>query len=289
MEVNLDSVTGMPNTSINTLTNLGQNPIVMGIALVVSILFVVLFMSLGSGDSSGDSGSSGSSGSSSGSSGGKFMEILLWSIFIVLLLLNGLSYIFNLNITTSLTNLFSTKPDMKVIVHPQNIIGEDTAQPIASASTPEVFHVPGNKYTYENAKAVCSAYGSRLANIKEIDAAYTDGGDWCSFGWSENQMALYPTQYAKWQKLQAIEGHKHDCGRPGINGGFIDNPNIKFGINCFGLKPAINADEIQAMNVTPLYPKTQKEINFEKKVDYWREKLPEIAIAPFNHDNWSII
>ena len=166
MEVNLDSVTGMPNTSINTLTNLGQNPIVMGIALVVYILFVVLFMSLGSGDSSGDSGSSDSSGSSGSSSGGKFMEILLWSIFIVLLLLNGLSYIFNLNITTSLTNLFSTKPDMKVIVHPQNIIGEDTAQPIAPASTPEVFHVPGNKYTYENAKAVCSAYGSRLANIK---------------------------------------------------------------------------------------------------------------------------
>ena len=29
---------------------------------------------------------------------------------------------------------------------------------------------------------------------------------------------------------------KHACGRPGINGGFIDNPYIKFGANCYGVK-----------------------------------------------------
>ena len=54
-----------------------------------------------------------------------------------------------------------------------------------------------------------------------MEDAYEDGADWCSYGWSEDQMAFFPTQKEKWKKLQKIEGHKHDCGRPGINGGYI--------------------------------------------------------------------
>ena len=33
-------------------------------------------------------------------------------------------------------------------------------------------------------------------------------------------------------KLQKNPNTKHACGRPGINGGFIDNPYVKFGANC---------------------------------------------------------
>ena len=29
----------------------------------------------------------------------------------------------------------------------------------------------------------------------------------------------------------------NNCGRPGVNGGYFDNPNIKFGVNCYGQKP----------------------------------------------------
>jgi hypothetical protein len=43
------------------------------------------------------------------------------------------------------------------------------------------------------------------------------------------------------------------------------------------------------MMETPLYPKTQNELNFEKRVDYWKDKIPDILVAPFNTDNWSII
>ena len=136
---------------------------------------------------------------------------------------------------------------------------------------------------------MCKAYGGRLATYKEIDKAYDKGADWCSFGWSDGQMALYPTQYDKWEKLQTIKGHEHDCGRPGINGGFIDNKAVRFGINCFGYKPKITENESQLMAETPLYPVTNKEIAFDKKVDYWRDKLPEILVAPFNYNNWSII
>jgi hypothetical protein len=40
--------------------------------------------------------------------------------------------------------------------------------------------------------------------------------------------------------LQKIKGHEHDCGRPGVNGGYIANPLVKFGVNCYGNKRKIN-------------------------------------------------
>ena len=101
-------------------------------------------------------------------------------------------------------------------------------------------------------------------------------------------MALYPTQYEKWENLQKIKGHEHDCGRPGVNGGYIANPNVRFGVNCYGYKPEITPEESDLMQNTSIYPRTKKEIDFEKRVDYWRNKLPEILVAPFNNNNWSI-
>ena len=101
-------------------------------------------------------------------------------------------------------------------------------------------------------------------------------------------MALFPTQTEKWEKLQEIEGHENDCGRPGINGGYIDNPNVQYGVNCYGFKTPITPEEAQLMAETSLYPKTQKELDFEKKVEYWKTKIPDILLAPFNHNNWSI-
>jgi len=283
MEVNLNSITGMPyaNTYLN---NASANPTVILVLSVIIIGYYVLFASLGV--------SNGSTTNSSARSGTVFVEILLWGVFVVLILLNGMSYIFNVDITASIKNLFSDTPEIDIIVDPDDMAGGLTDQ---ETTVPElkfekqVFHVPGNKYTYDNSKAVCKAYGGRLATYKEIDGAYDKGADWCSFGWSDGQMALYPTQYEKWEKLQTIKGHEHDCGRPGINGGYIDNKAVRFGINCFGYKPKITENESQLMAETPLYPLTRKEIAFDKKVDYWRDKLPEILVAPFNYNNWSII
>ena len=70
-----------------------------------------------------------------------------------------------------------------------------------------------------------------------------------------------------------ITGHQHDCGRPGINGGYIANPNVRFGVNCFGYKPVINSEEAEQMSSAPLYPRTTSELEFEKRVDYWRKKV----------------
>jgi hypothetical protein len=43
------------------------------------------------------------------------------------------------------------------------------------------------------------------------------------------------------------------------------------------------------MNTQPLYPRTLKDIKEEKLVDYWRQKIPDILVAPFNKNVWSLI
>lgn len=152
---------------------------------------------------------------------------------------------------------------------------------------PQVFNIPENTYTYEDAQAVCKAYGSRLATYSEIESAYQKGGEWCNYGWSDGQMALFPTQQNTWNNLQHIEGHQHDCGRPGINGGYMANPDLKFGVNCYGYKPRMTPEEEELMATQPLYPKSEKDIAMEKQVSYWKTKLSQILVSPFNSTTWS--
>lgn len=277
LEVNFNSVTGTPTDTFNYFNEQTINPTVLIIVSVVLILYYLVFASLGAGN--GDSEATKAVGKNI-----MFLEILLWGVFIVLLLLNGMQYIFGINVVASLKNLFTAVPEIDFRVE-----APDSISPVPELKlVKQVFHIPGNKYTYDDSKAICQAYGSRLANYKDMEKAYEKGADWCSYGWSEGQMAYFPTQYDKWQKLQTIKGHENDCGRPGINGGYIANPNVRFGVNCFGYKPRITSDEAAAMAETPLYPKTQDEIDFEHRVDYWRQKIPDIVVAPFNNNSWSI-
>jgi hypothetical protein len=275
MSFNINSTTGIP---YSMMTDFSINPIVIAVIIIIIILYYVLFASLGSSTISGTETGSGN--------GIAFLEVLLWGVFILLILLNGMAYIFNINIIASIKNLFSSTPSVDIVVDT-----EESIKPVIPEilMKQQVFHINDNKYTYEDSKAICQAYGGRLANYKEINDAYNEGADWCGFGWSDGQMALYPTQTEKWNTLQGIKGHEHDCGRPGINGGYIDNPNVRFGVNCYGYKPKITPEEAQSMITTPLYPKTNAEIEFDKKVDYWRTKIHDIIVAPFNHNNWSVI
>ena len=79
------------------------------------------------------------------------------------------------------------------------------------------------------------------------------------------------------QITRSIKGHQHDCGRPGINGGYIGNENVKFGINCYGYKPKMTPLEKELLdNSTPM-PMTRREKRFEKKVNEYRKKLPRHA------------
>lgn len=220
------------------------------------------------------------------SGGAKIMQTIMWIVFVFLILANAVSYFFNLNIKTAIQGLFTPKPEIDIIID-QSKIGEPTIPEIRISR--QVFHVPDNKYTYEEARALCEAYGGTLATYEQIEDAYNKGAEWCGYGWSEGQMALFPTQKETFDKLQTIKGHKHDCGRPGINGGYIANPNVRFGVNCYGYKPFITPTEEQIMAEARAYPITKRDIRHEKKVNKFRNKLERINIAPFNKNAWSMV
>jgi Extracellular link domain len=145
----------------------------------------------------------------------------------------------------------------------------------------EVFNISNNLYTYDEAQTVCKSYGARLATYDEIEAAYVDGGEWCNYGWSDNQMALFPTQKDTWNRLQLTQNHKHDCGRPGINGGFIDNPDIQFGVNCYGIKPTPGPG-IVAQEPGLSFPEEEEDA---RKLREILDK--QLQISNFNRQKWS--
>jgi hypothetical protein len=283
MILSYDSILGIPvvgddraNITTNNLgLNIGIPPILILVAII--LLFVLLFTNLGKSENITDSGN----GSTSA------LTIILGGVVLVVILLNGSEYFFNINLIARLNNLFTLAPSIDLTVEQTDV---DEVPPVPEITMQkQVFHIPGNNYTYDNANALCQAYGSRLATYDEIEDSYKNGGEWCSYGWSEKQLALFPTQKDTWNYLQTVEGHENDCGRAGINGGYIANENVKFGANCYGYKPKITDTELEMMQTAPIYPKTMKDIKEEKRVDYWRRKIPEILVSPFNAKVWSLI
>ncbi len=251
------------------------SPIVLVVLTFVIIIYYILFSYLGVSVVEGAKAVAPSPSIT-------FIEVVMWGMFIFLVLINGVQYFFQVDIKTSIRNLFTPVPEVDITVtSPQT-------QPVPEIMyEDQVFHIPDNIYTYNDAKAVCKAYGSRLATYGEIENAYKRGAEWCGFGWSADQMALYPTQMETWKKLQKRKGHKHDCGRPGINGGFVAYKKAPFGVNCYGHKPKITSEERKLMDNEELIPLSPEERRFKKKVKKFRKNLPEILVSPFNYDAWS--
>lgn len=285
MLLSYNSILGMPvddSKNSDSNNNIEINPQMIIILAVVIGLFVIVFSTLGNGRSSNSLGASSSRSIS-------MLEILVGGVMIAVLVLSGIQYFFNINLTARLTNFFSATPNLDIIVKDTEP-GAQMVAPVPEIKLKkQVFHIPGNKYTYDNASALCGAYGGRLANFDEVEQSYKNGAEWCSYGWTEDQMALYPTQKKTWKYLQGVKGHENDCGRPGINGGYIANPNVRFGATCFGYKPKITEDEAEIMDNTPIYPKSLDDLRYQNKVEYWKKRIPEILVAPFNKNVWSLI
>ena len=146
----------------------------------------------------------------------------------------------------------------------------------------EVFFVSGNDYTYDDAPAVCAAYGAELATYDEVNEAYTAGGEWCGYGWTQGGMALFPTQQETWEALQkeADETKRTSCGRPGVNGGYF-NPSNKFGVNCYGIKPGN-----KQMKFPLPIPGTDTKA-FDQMVDKYKNMLSKMTVSAFNRMGWS--
>ena len=162
-----------------------------------------------------------------------------------------------------------------------------------TSSTPqpaeEVFNVSNNLYTFDDAPHVCSALGARLASYDEIEKAYDNGADWCTYGWSENQMAFFPTQKETWQKLQSNNAMKNSCGRPGVNGGYIPNPKMRLGVNCYGVKPEATDVDLNRMQDSNNFPKTSSDILTERKIAFWKENASKMLnLNSYNKNDWSM-
>jgi hypothetical protein len=255
-----------------------NNPVLVIVVLLILILYYMVFSSISNIEQNN------STNNITGSGIG-FIEISLWSVFIFLLVINGLQFFFSIDVKTVVRNMLSTEPEIEVTVESPQLETNDTN----ILNTKEVFHIPGNKYTYKEAKALCKAYNSDLASYDQIQNSYKAGGEWCSYGWSKDQLALYPTQKHTYEKLKTIKGHEHDCGRPGINGGFIKNENVRFGVNCFGYKPKITKLESEHMAYTDVYPKSTEDLKKDQQIEEYKKKIPNIMLSPFNKTKWSRI
>jgi hypothetical protein len=154
----------------------------------------------------------------------------------------------------------------------------------------EVYNISNNLYTYEDAKAVCKAMGSRLATYDEVEEAYNNGAEWSTYGWSEDQHAYFPTQKETWAKLQKVKGHEHDLGRPGVNGGYFSNPNVRFGVNCYGVKPPMTDAEKALMDSRKdqVYPKSKEDQALDAKVEFWKANRDKMLVLNgYNTKAWS--
>ena len=274
MEVVNTTSTTDPVNMYNNLNGYIMNPLVFIAIFLIIVTYYVFSGSLGNSTTAAP-------GSQSGSN---IIGIIIAVILILLITVNALQYFFSINVTAYINGLFSPKTQVDIVVD-QNMYSPAPVPELKFRK--QVFNIPGNYYNYENAKAVCSAYGSELASYKQIEDAYNNGAEWCNYGWSADQLALFPTQQKTYDTLQTIPEHKNDCGRPGINGGYIANPNVRFGVNCYGYKPKITQEENELMKTESPYPETAKDIALQKRVDFWKGKVDDILVSPFNHNSWS--
>lgn len=151
------------------------------------------------------------------------------------------------------------------------------------AQNKQVFNISQNKYTFKQAQDVCTAFDASLATYDQIEGAYNAGAEWCNYGWSAGQMAYFPTQKATYNRLAQNPNTKNACGRPGINGGFMGNPNIRFGVNCYGVKPTEPANW-----TPPVIGAVSAPEPYTIPEDPQMDKLRKNAkIAGFNNADWS--
>ena len=180
MEVVNTTTTTDPVNMYNKFNNFFINPIVFVIIILIIVAYYAFSSSLGTNETT-----------ESSNSGGKIFGIIIIIILVILILVNALQYFFSINVSAYIQGIFTPKPKLDIVVD------QSTYQP---SPVPEirfrkqVFNIPGNYYNYDNAKALCSAYGAQLATYDQIEKSYNNGAEWCNYGWSANQLALFPTQ-----------------------------------------------------------------------------------------------
>ena len=226
-----------------------------------------------------------------------FVETISWVLIVLILIVQFC----NIFIDVSIIDLFykwlnnqwndlDDRYEYKKIISGNTVVSGNASVSGNAELKHQVFNISNNLYTYDDAKSICKSYGARLANYDDIEKSYNDGGEWCNYGWSENQMVYFPTQKSTWTELQKNPKTKNNCGRPGVNGGFINNPYVRFGVNCYGKKPSPTTDDLTLLNdkQNNITPKTPEDEILDKKVKFWKEHSSQLLqINSFNNKKWS--
>ena len=132
--------------------------------------------------------------------------------------------------------------------------------------------------------------GYRLATLNEVKKAYLEGAQWYNMGWSDGQLGLYVLQPRFVRRYPS-------AGTIGVNGGYFRNPNLRMGINCYGVKPKPDPARIEYS-----YNELRKEIegsdstnnNHQQSIDRIKNRYKnmvkdgEILISPWNDKKWSV-
>ena len=208
-----------------------------------------------------------------------FLESKAFILLFILLFVQFFKYVLKIDVIAVIFGDIKV-PDLKP--------NKDGAK--VTAVKDEVYNISNNLYSYEDAKAVCKAMGSRLATYDEVEDAYNNGAEWSTYGWSEDQHAYFPTQKDTWAKLQKVKGHEHDLGRPGVNGGYFSNPNVRFGVNCYGVKPPMTDAEKALMDARKdhVYPKSKDDQALDSKVEFWKANRDKMLVLNgYNTKAWS--
>jgi len=159
---------------------------------------------------------------------------------------------------------------------------------ILPSSTNEVFNVAQNKFTYYDAEPLCKALGAELATYEQVKDAWSEGADWCNYGWVKGQMAVFPTQKETFNKLQAgPKDQRSACGTVGINGGYFENPEFKYGVNCYGQKPSQSAHDQEKLMSEGKTPPTPATFEVDAKVAEYKDQADSLFIKPFSDVKWS--
>lgn len=225
------------------------------------------------------------------------LEVTIRELFKIDLIENAIDFfekIFPNNHSTDMSgNKITPQPNSVIVNKPQSNYGNTVASSPEFHDQNEVFNIAGNHFTYEDAQTICSAYDSKIATYDQIEEAYNQGAEWCNYGWSEGQMAFFPTQKDTWNKLQKHPSTANNCGRPGVNGGYMKNPNLRFGVNCFGKKPSMKESDSTTMKsyqqtINTQVPLTPEEARMNEKMKYWKENASKVLnINGFNQSKWS--
>lgn len=279
MDINVDNSSYIPNSEENIVYNSLKNTKVSFIVIlcIIIAIYIGIFFLVGSVSETNNN------------PGVKIiiiiLEIVLWATLIGVIYINIQNYDNeNYSFKTKMENLFNNELlNLKVNANKEQGKGQGEGEGNHNEcknegdSKKEVFHFANNIYNYQEAKDLCEKHDSRIASYEEIERAYNNGANWCSYGWSKDQLALFPVQKELYNELKKIPGHENDCGRPGINGGYIKNKNVRFGVNCYGIKPKPNENDKLYMKSSNVLPTSNKNPEEEKKQ----------IIAGFNKDNWS--